>query len=66
VSLKLIRPIELQAALLAFEKLKVEMPSFVIFKISIGNEFLGTERARENLFTGVGPHVLQKTAMVLV
>jgi hypothetical protein len=63
---KLIGAVKLHAAIFALKKFEIQMPSLMIFKISIGDEFLATEGAGENFLTGVGSYMLKKTAQMFI
>ncbi len=42
------------------------MPTLVVFEISIRDKSFPTKIAREQLFLGVGPHMLQQAAVVAI
>ena len=63
---QLVGSIELHAALVALEKLKIQMSPLVVLHVAVGDELLAAEGAGEILLPRVGPHMLQQTAVVLV
>ena len=61
---ELIAAVELHRAHLAVEELKVQMSALVVAAVSIGDESLAAEFARERLFPGVRSEMVNQASLV--